>query len=228
MGKEELVSRRVAESLGRAIVHGAYPAGSVLPSEQDLCTQYSVSRTGVREALKMLGGKGLIQPRRRVGGMVEERANWSLLDPDVLRWMRGAGADIDLLKDLARLRLAIEPEAAALAALTGDRGRIDLIGEAGHAMARDPGDALAADVAFHAALLSASGNRFFAALAPMVESALLMSIPVTNNVKQVPKADVDKHLAIYAAIRDGRAEDAASMSRELIAETLRLLEAASI
>ena len=74
MGKEELVSRRVAESLGRAIVHGAYPAGSVLPSEQDLCTQYSVSRTGVREALKMLGAKGLIAPRRRVGGIVNERA----------------------------------------------------------------------------------------------------------------------------------------------------------
>ena len=227
MGKEELISRRVAESLGRAIVHGEYPAGSILPSEQDLCTLYSVSRTGVREALKMLGGKGLIQPRRRVGGIVSARDHWSLLDPDVLRWMRGAAVDIHLLKDLARLRLAIEPEAAALAARTGDQKRIALIGEAGHAMSGEPDEALAADVAFHAALLSASGNRFFAALAPMVESALLMSIPVTNGVKQVPKADVEKHLAIFAAIRDGRPEDAAGMSRELIAETLRLLEVAS-
>ena len=93
-------------------------------------------------------------------------------------------------------------------------------------MAEDPAQALAADIAFHIALLRASGNRFFQALGPMVESALAMSIPVTNEVKQVPKADILLHMAIHDAIRDGRAEAAADLSQGLIAETLRLLDVA--
>ena len=226
MATEVLVSGRVADALGGAIVRGEHPAGSVLPSELDLCDQFGVSRTGVREALKMLGAKGLIAPRRRVGGIVTDRSQWSLLDPDVLRWMRGATTDMGLLKDLARLRLAIEPEAARLAALRGHEKDIAAIRIAGEAMAADPARALVADIAFHVALLRASGNRFFQALGPMVESALAMSIPVTNEVKQVPKADVALHMAVHDAIRDGRAEDAATLSHELIAETLRLLDVA--
>lgn len=228
MANEALVSGRVADSIGKAIVHGDYPEGSILPSELELCEQFGVSRTGVREALKMLGAKGLIAPRRRVGGLVTDRARWSLLDPDVLRWMRGATVDVGLLKDLAQLRLAIEPQAAREAATRGDATAIDAIRIAGEAMAADPEQALAADVAFHVAVLKASGNRFFLALGPMVESALAMSIPVTNEVKQVPKADVELHMAIYRAIRDGRSEEAAARSHELVAETLRLLEASPL
>ena len=226
MGSSALVSSRIADSIGQAIVHGVHPVGSILPSELELCARFGVSRTGIREALKMLGAKGLIAPRRRVGGIVTDRSSWSLLDPDVLRWMRGAPADIDLLTDLANLRLAIEPEAARLAARLADQDLIRAIGAAGEAMAADPERALIADVQFHVALLRASGNRFFSALAPMVESALAMSIPVTNEVKRVPKADVDLHLAIYSAIRDGNGERAAQLSHDLIAETLRLLAVA--
>ena len=226
MPNESLVSGRVADAIGGAIVRGDYPAGSVLPSELDLCEQFGVSRTGIREALKMLGSKKLISPRRRVGGIVNERSLWSLLDPDVLRWMRGAPTDMRLLKDLARLRLAIEPEAARQAALHQDRAAIDAIRIAGEAMAADPAQALMADIAFHVAVLRASGNRFFQALGPMVESALAMSIPVTNEVKQVPKADILLHMAIHDAIRDGRPDEAAERAHELIAETVRLLELA--
>lgn len=224
MTNEALVSGRVADVLGKAIVHGDYPVGGILPSELELCERFGVSRTAVREALKMLGAKGLIAPRRRVGGLVTERAKWSLLDPDVLRWMRGAAVDVELLKDLAQLRLAIEPQAARLAAARGDVTAIDAIRLAGEAMAADPGQALDADVAFHVAVLRASGNRFFLALGPMVESALAMGIPVTNEAKRVAKADVEQHMSIYRAIRDGRADEAASRTHELVAETLRLLE----
>lgn len=226
MATEALISGRIADAIGSAIVRGDYAVGSVLPSELDLCEQFGVSRTGIREALKMLGAKGLIAPRRRVGGIVNERAAWSLLDPDVLRWMRGTTTDLSLLTDLARLRLAIEPEAARQAAIRQDVVAIAAIRQAGEAMAADPAQALAADIAFHVALLRASGNRFFQALGPMVESALAMSIPVTNEVKQVPKADILLHMAIHDAIRDGRAEAAAELSHGLIAETLRLLDVA--
>jgi DNA-binding FadR family transcriptional regulator len=91
-------------------------------------------------------------------------------------------------------------------------------------MAAHPGDALTADVAFHLALLTGSGNRFFAGLGVMAESALSMSIPVTNAVKQVPKADVQAHRAILTAIRDGDVTAARERARDLIMETVRLLE----
>lgn len=219
-----LKSQRVADLLGSAIVAGEIPVGSTLPSEAALCERYGVSRIAVREALKVLGGKHLISTRPRVGGVVSPRSAWSLLDADVLRWMQRAPVDVTLLKELARLRLAIEPEAAASAASLRDPGALAALAGAVKDMAAHPGDALTADVAFHMALLFGSGNRFFAALGAMVESALLMSIPVTNAVKRVSKADVEAHRAIYTAIRDGDVEQARERARSLIGETVRLLD----
>jgi len=218
-----LISQRVAEGIGSAIVTGEYPEGSTLPSEAALCDRYGASRTAVREALKMLGGKHLVRARPRLGGSVMHRAAWSILDSDVLRWMRDAPPDLALLEELAVLRLAIEPEAAAAAARARNPVALAALKDAMVRMTSDPGDALAADVAFHVALLEASGNRFFAGLSGMVESALSMSIPVTNAVKRVPKADVEAHRAVFLAIAGGRAEEAHARAQALIAETLRLL-----
>jgi DNA-binding FadR family transcriptional regulator len=219
-----LKSQRVADVLGGAIVSGELPVGSALPSEAALCKRHAVSRIAVREALKLLGAKHLITARPRVGGVVSPRSAWSLLDADVLRWMRRAPVDVTLLKELARLRLAIEPEAAASAATLRDPAAIAALAAAVKEMAAHPGDAVTADVAFHIALLAGSGNRFFAALGAMVESALMMSIPVTNAVKRVSKADVEAHRAIFTAIRDGDAERARERARTLIGETVRLLD----
>jgi GntR family galactonate operon transcriptional repressor len=224
MQARSLKSQRVADLLGRAIVSGEVPVGSALPSEAALCERYGVSRIAVREALKLLGSKHLITARPRVGGLVSPRSAWSLLDADVLRWMRGGPADLMLLKELARLRLAIEPEAAASAALRRDPAALAALEAALSEMAAHPGDALAADVAFHIALLAGSGNRFFAALGAMVESALSMSIPVTNAAKRVPKADVAAHRAVLTAISAGDPDSARERARALISETVRLLD----
>jgi hypothetical protein len=88
-----LKSRRVADLLGGAIVSGEVPVGSALPSEAALCERYGVSRIAVRKALKLLGAKHLVTARPRVGGVVSPRGAWSLLDADVLRWMRRAPVD---------------------------------------------------------------------------------------------------------------------------------------
>jgi DNA-binding FadR family transcriptional regulator len=223
MLKSDLLSAQLAQSLGRSIVAGRLPAGSPLPSEAQLCRDHGASRTAVREALKMLGGKGMIAARPRVGASVRDRQHWSMLDSDVLRWMRDAPVDIGLLLDLAQLRLAIEPEAAAAAALRRDPASLARMEAALAAMQGDPSEALAADIAFHAELLRASGNRFFASQAPMIESALSMSIPVTNRAKQVAKADVEAHRIVYIAIRAGDAAGASAHARAHILESLRLL-----
>jgi DNA-binding FadR family transcriptional regulator len=224
MLKSELLSSQLAQSLGRSIVGGAWPAGSALPSEAQLCRQHKASRTAVREALKMLGGKGMISARPRIGASVRDRQHWSMLDADVLRWMRDAPVDRELLLDLAQLRLAIEPEAAASAAIRRDPASLARMEAALAAMEGDPAEALQADIAFHAELLRASGNRFFASQAPMIESALSMSIPVTNRAKQVAKADIEAHRAVYLAICDGDAAAASAHARAHILESLRLLK----
>ncbi len=224
MTARSLKSQRVANLLGSAIVSGELPVGSALPSEAALCERYGVSRMALREALKLLGSKHLISARPRIGAAVAPRAAWSLLDADVLRWMKQGPVDVALLRELARLRQAIEPEAAAAAAERHHPDTIAALTRAVADMAAGPGDSLAADVAFHVTLLSGSGNRFFAGLGAMVESALSMSIPVTNAAKQVPKADVEAHRAILDAIRDGDAERARDCARVLIGETMRLLD----
>ena len=221
-----LLSSQLAHMLGRSIVGGDLPAGSALPTEAELCIRHGASRTAVREAMKMLSAKGLVMARPRLGGSVRERKYWSLLDADVLRWMRDAPADIGLLLELAQLRLAIEPEAAAAAARVQDRAALGRIAAALAEMEGDPVEALQADIAFHAELLRASGNRFFASLAGMVESALSMSIPVTNAAKHVAKADVEAHRIVYLAIRDGEPAAASAHARAHIEESIRLLKKA--
>ena len=221
-----LLSNQLAQTLGRSIVGGDMPAGSALPTEAELCLRHGASRTAVREAMKMLSAKGLVAARPRLGGSVRERHHWSLLDPDVLRWMRDAPADVGLLLELAHLRLAIEPEAAASAARVQDRAALTRMAAALAEMEGDPVEALEADIAFHAELLRASGNRFFASLAGMVESALSMSIPVTNAAKQVAKADVEAHRVVFLAIRDGDSEAASAYARAHIEESIRLLNKA--
>lgn len=224
MSPPNLISSQLAQSLGRSIVAGRLPVGSTLPTEATLCREHKASRTAVREALKMLGGKGLVAARPRLGASVRDRQHWSMLDADVLRWMRDAPVDRALLLELAQLRLAIEPEAASAAAQRRDPEALARIADALHRMEGDPVEALEADIAFHAELLRASGNRFFASQASMVESALSMSIPVTNAAKKVAKADVEAHRIVYLAIRDGDSAAASTHARAHILESVRLLK----
>ncbi|MCP5011987.1 MAG: FadR family transcriptional regulator, partial [Aestuariibacter sp.] len=81
------LSQRVTNELGKSIIAGKYGEGSGLPTEAQLCDEYGISRTAVREAVKMLAAKGLISSRPRQGIRVEPPENWNLYDTSVLRWM---------------------------------------------------------------------------------------------------------------------------------------------
>ena len=84
--------------------------------EVELCETYGVSRTVLREAVKMLTAKGLFGSRPRQGTRVLPESQWNLLDPDVLRWLLERKFSIELLIEFTEVRLAIEPKAAARAA----------------------------------------------------------------------------------------------------------------
>src|SRR5260221_2134444 len=106
---------QIVEQMGVRIVGGAYPAGAPLFSEQ-LEREFDVSKTVVREALKVLSAKGLVESRQKRGTLVRPRSDWSLLDSDMLRWQRGVEPDVGFLENLAEVRAIIEPAAARLAA----------------------------------------------------------------------------------------------------------------
>jgi DNA-binding FadR family transcriptional regulator len=221
------LSRELVEELGGMIVRGDVPAGDNLPIEAELSKQFQASRTIVREAVKMLTAKGLVGSRPRRGTYVEPVAKWNLLDPDVLRWTLQRRFSLELLREFLVARRAIEPAAAREAAVLCDPAGVANIGACLERMrqaADGVGDPLEADIAFHLAILAASGNRFFRQFSHVVDTALRFSIRLTNTAKGVRAADVEDHAAIYDAIARGNAREARKASEYLLDEALDLID----
>lgn len=210
--------------LGRQIVTGAFETVP-FPTEAELSAQHGVSRSVTREAVKMLGAKGLLTARPRQGTSVQPVTSWNLFDPDVLRWLLERKFSIELLSHFNQLRAAIEPAAAALAASHADARARALI-EAGFArmVAADRGedDVLDADIAFHLAILHASGNPFFAQFRDVVATALRTSIRFTNRI-QGRTADLAAHGAVRDAIIAGDAAAAHAAMHAIIGDVVAVI-----
>lgn len=213
------------DALGRSIVIGSYDKRA-FPTEAELAKQHGVSRSVTREAVKMLTAKGLLSARPRQGTIVQPGSSWNLFDTDVLRWLLERKFSVELLKHFNQLRVAIEPEAAALAALHADAAERKAI-SAGLAR-MEAADAaldstLDADIAFHVAVLRASRNPFFAQFQDVVTTALRSSIQFTNRIKG-RSASVSAHAAVHDAIMKRSAEGARRAMRKIIADVLELVE----
>lgn len=225
------LTQSIVQDLGQAIVCGTYSSEKPFPIEADLCTQFGVSRSVLREAVKMLTSKGLLSARPRQGTWVEPESNWNLLDPSVMHWLLDRKFSIDLLLEFTQVRLAIEPQAAEFAALSHDEDAMDQIDAAIDRMdaaAKGDDDPLLSDIAFHVAVLEASGNRFFMQLEDLIDTALRISIRFTNQYKGVVLADVDAHRDVATAIRNGNAELASSSMKVMLSEALELMTAAKL
>ncbi|WP_392544940.1 FadR/GntR family transcriptional regulator [Oryzobacter telluris] len=166
----------VLDALGAEIVSGTAPEGSVLRIDR-LDERFGVSRSVVREAVRVLSSMGLVETRRRVGVLVRPRAGWNVFDPRVIRWrLDGPGREEQLLS-LGELRRGFEPVAAGLAAqrATGEqcaRMAAAVMAMQVQAKAQDLEAYLEADQVFHATMLEASGNEMLAALASVVGEVL--------------------------------------------------------
>lgn len=209
------------DRLGLLIVGGTYDTAP-FPTEAELSQAHGVSRSVTREAVKMLTAKGLVSARPRQGTTVQPSAEWNLFDPDVLRWMLEKRFSIELLTHFGQLRMAIEPAAAALAATSASPQGLALI-SAGlarmEAADRGQDDVLEADVAFHVAVLQASGNPFFGQFRDCVATALKASIRFTNRMVG-RSADLAAHGAVHDAILARDAQSAQARMRTIIGEAL--------
>ncbi len=210
---------RLAHEIGRRIVSGDYPEGTSLPGESELAAQFGVGRQVVREAIKVLAAKGLVASRRRTGTAVLPRVSWNLLDPDVIAWHSPGEIGKEFLDDLIELRRAIEPAAAELAARRVDPERLARIKAALDGMRENVDNQpayLQADVEFHAALLTASGNGLFERLSTIIGPILEMSFTLQAEEGWRLKIGVEQHAAVYDAIERGDAKAARSTMEEIV------------
>ena len=159
------VHASLANEIGLRIVRGDYPPGTILPNEAKWSETFEVSRSAVREAIKMLMAKSLLSSRPKVGSWVEPRERWNLLDRDVLSWYAMAPDRESFLRTVQEFRHIIEPEATALAA---ERRTEEQMAEIS-AACREMGEATTlasrtqADTRFHLAILAGLGQRAFGA-----------------------------------------------------------------
>lgn len=172
----------------------------------------------VREAVKALVAKGMLHVRPRTGTRVLPPEHWNHLDRDVLRWQQ-AGDAAALLRDTGELRRIVEPEAARLAAERAGAEEVRVLHEALAAMeaaAADPGlgGYVEADIAFHRALLDASGNRLLGSLGRAVDIALEHSFLVSTQAPGAVDASLPGHRAVVRAVetRDPAAAAAAVLA----------------
>jgi len=164
---------RIVDELGRLIVEGVLGDGQPLVPEE-LGRRFSASRTVVREALRVLESKGMVTARPRVGTWTLPPEAWDAIDPDVIAWRVGGPGGHEHLRELLELRLAIEPQAARMAARHRRPDELSAMAAAYAQMAdaEDTAAFRAADAQFHAALIRASGNTLIAQLQVPVVAAL--------------------------------------------------------
>ena len=213
------LSGRVMDKIGRRIVGGIYAAGEVLPPELALCAEFGLSRTPLREATKRLHAKGLISIGPRLGTRVLPTHMWSQLDTDVLMWRFETGVDKDLIIQVHEMRMAFEPEACRLAALHGLPEQHAEIREAFERMAalrQQPERVVEPDVAFHAAILTATRNIFMISIGASVSAALQFQFlwGVGRKIFSVEELNFHRDIRDSILKRDGDA--AAASMRSLI------------
>lgn len=213
---------RVIDGVGRAIIGGRYAAGELVPKEAELTTEYGVSRTSVREAMRVLAAKGLVDIRQKVGTRVRRPEQWNVFDADILRWHSDEGRGEAILRDLVEMRQIIEPQAARLAAGRASMDELRRLQDALRAMAAalDDEESYAhADVEFHLAVYGASHNVLLRQFGAVVADFMYLSFNVQQGAATDEghlAADVDRHAAVLHAIDRGRGEQAAEAMLDVV------------
>jgi DNA-binding FadR family transcriptional regulator len=195
------IHKQVAERIGTSIVRGDVSPGDSLPSEVRICEMIGVSRTAVREAIRILSGKGLVESRAKSGTRVRQPEQWNQFDPDVLRWQFDSADLSTYLVKLFKLRTAVEPMAAEYAAVSATPEDIATIRAAAGAMAiAESNEAwIAADIDLHRSIHIATRNEFFWPIAQIFETALRRSFTLAAPGDHRPRAIVE-HRRVMEAI----------------------------
>jgi DNA-binding FadR family transcriptional regulator len=203
---------RVLDELGLSICAGDPRSGSVLRIEE-LEERHGVSRSVVREAIRVLASMGMVASRRRVGVQILPATEWNLYDPQVIRWRLASPGRIAQLRSLTELRTAIEPEAARLAAVRAPLASAsELMGLAGKLWAAGQSDDdeafLTLDIEFHRLVLASSGNEMFAKLNALVAEVLTGRTQYGLMPSHPHNEALQLHVNVASAIQRGNPPEA--------------------
>jgi DNA-binding FadR family transcriptional regulator len=219
---------RVLDALGPAITAGEYPPGSVLRIDE-LAQGFDVSRSVMREAVRVLESMDLVESRRRVGVTVRPRRDWNVYDPQVIRWRLAGAGRAGQLRSLTVLRSAVEPVAAGLAARYATAEQCaeltqHAVGMVAHSRGHLLEGYLVHDVAFHRLILEASGNEMFARLGDVVAEVLTGRTEHDVMFEDPDPAAVTLHVQVAEAVREHDEERAERLTREIAVGALRELD----
>ncbi|KND62199.1 Transcriptional regulator, GntR family [Candidatus Burkholderia verschuerenii] len=218
---------RVAYELGTAILRGDFAPQTPLPREAELMERFGVSRTVLREALRTLTSKGLIESRPKVGTRVRTKDAWNLLDGDVLEWYSSVAAPMHFALKLQEMREMIEPYAAALAAdnhETATRERLTKA-HAAIAAAQNVDEWVRADLDFHLCVLAACSNELLIPLGTLIDRTLEAQLRLNAKRADVFNASLAEHTAVFDAIVARDAEAARRAMSDLLGVTRKRIEA---
>ncbi len=210
----------VVQKLGTELVAGRYGTDAIVGGEVALARELDISRSAVREAIQILASKGLVESCPGKGMRVLPRDRWNILDPDVVQWAFSGPTHIELARDIFELRLAIEPDAAALAAMRRTTG--DLV-SLRSALADMRGNALASQVqrqaeyAFHDAILRATDNKAMLTFVPAICGAVQWASRMRLQGPGLPGSIRTEHILVCEAIASKDAQAASQHMRQLIA-----------
>jgi len=220
-----LKSAHVVDTLGLRIISGQLHSGDLLPTEAELSAQLGISRPSLREGLRALAQKGLVNGRTRRGTSVNDRREWNVLDPDVLRWLSVAPPDPAFFMDLLDVRMIVEPAAARLAAMRATPEQVAAIEAAYRGMvASTPHDMEACcrhDLALHELIIHSTGNQMLIRFAAAIRTALLTCVRIASNARESYENSLAEHHAVAAAIRRRAPDEAEQAMRNLLAGTAR-------
>ncbi len=214
---------RLTELFGKQIVQGVYASGMALPSEAELCERFDTSRNVMREVIKVLSTKKLIDAQRHRGLFVMPQEQWNYLDADVLEWALEQGTNPALIRSLTEVRSLIEPTISRWAAERATA--VDLVAiEANYnEMAANLVNVYAfqeADIRFHKAILDATHNVVIQQLSDAV-SALQRAIFDYTFLTGVHHMEltIKEHHDLFDAIRRKNPQAAEDASRKMVTRT---------
>lgn len=229
------LSDQLLHELGRQIVHGVLKPGQSLPKVEDLSNMKGVSRTVVREVLKSLAARRLVESTTKIGTKVCPRSNWQWWDPDVLTWASEMEDNREFLTNLTEVRLALEPAAMELAARNATEKDIRNIQECYERLQASLDHEeqwVKADYDFHYSLIQASNNELIISLLQTLRHALEKSRHTTYHaIKKSPAEPfqgpneeiLDRHKAVMQAICDKNGALARQKMYELLTRVSQLI-----
>jgi DNA-binding FadR family transcriptional regulator len=217
-GSKRSLHVQVAREVARKILSGELAQSEIIPSEMALCEQFSISRTALREAIKLLTSKGLLESKPKVGTRVKTRDNWNFLDSQLLDWVTDLEDNEEIYFEFLALRNAIEPEASALAAENATTEQRILLSSTFQKMEEIASNSdmegwTDADMDFHRIIFLSTGNSFYL---PFANVLCTMFKSFIGHSSREGGTCIDEHRAIYTAIMAGNADKARQANIDLL------------